>query len=84
MRLAVEDIELGENFKREFEKLGFALPLTIKDGATLADVRGKRVAVVDFLRDLGDDEALAVASLIQLAVNTCGGFKAALEWKDAA
>ncbi|WP_186458302.1 hypothetical protein, partial [Neorhizobium alkalisoli] len=57
---------------------GVKLPLlpTDDDVGTLVDADGKPVLVVDVDRERSDEDVAWIVSMIQVAVNTCGGFKA--------
>lgn len=57
---------------------GVKLPLleTDEDVGTLVDADGKPVLVVDVDRDRSDEDVAWIVGMIQVAVNTCGGFKA--------
>jgi len=57
---------------------GVKLPLLEDDGdiGTLVDADGKPVLVVDVNRERSDENVAWIRGMIQVAVNTCGGFKA--------
>jgi hypothetical protein len=67
-----------EQFVADLASFGVTLPLTISedDDASLIDAEGRDVVgVLD--GDFTDAEARRIAAWIMLAVNTCGGFRAA-------
>jgi len=52
-----------------------ALPLRVdKDGVTLLDATDQAVMVVDYNGEMADARAHVIAVMVELAVNTCGGF----------
>jgi len=57
---------------------GVKLPLlpTEDDVGTLTDADGNPVLVVDVNRERSDEDVAWIVGMIQVAVNTCGGFKA--------
>jgi Lar family restriction alleviation protein len=57
---------------------GVKLPLlpTDEDIGTLVDADRKPVLVVDVDRERSDEDVAWIVGMIQVAVNTCGGFKA--------
>ncbi|KKX24336.1 hypothetical protein [Rhizobium sp. LC145] len=65
-------------FRQALADHGVNLPLQIADEdlATLIDADGKPVLVVDVDRERTDEDAAWIVGMIQVAVNTCGGFKA--------
>lgn len=69
MDLRVEDVSLL--------KMRAPLPWEVVEYACIIDANGHTVARMEI--GLGDDEAVQIAHMIVLAVNTCGGYKAVAE-----
>lgn len=63
---------------------GVKLPLQVtnEDIGTLLDADGKPVLVVDVDRQRTDEDVAWIRGMIQVAVNTCGGFKAQRQEAD--
>ncbi len=47
-----------------------------REGEMIFDANGRHIATVDEWRSLPEQEAVGIAQMIVLAVNTCGGFRA--------
>lgn len=64
--------------KTESDVFGVKLPLlpTDDDVGTLMDADRNPVLVVDVNRERSDEDVAWIVGMIQVAVNTCGGFKA--------
>jgi hypothetical protein len=76
--LIVSHPENIEQFTQAMAKRGVTLPLvtTHDDIGTLVDASGVPVLVVDVNRERTDNDVLWIVAMVQLAVNTCAGFKA--------
>lgn len=57
---------------------GVRLPVSLSrdDLGAILDADGRDVCTVDVNGERPDDQVLAIASWIEVALNTCGGFKA--------
>jgi hypothetical protein len=78
MKLRVTNPATVAQFVGALADNGVKLPLlpTDEDVGTLTDADGKPVLVVDVDRERSDEDVAWIVSMIQVAVNTCGGFKA--------
>ena len=76
--LRVTKLDTIDQFVAALADHGVKLPLlgTDEDVGTLVDADGKPVLVVDVDRDRSDEDVAWIVGMIQVAVNTCGGFKA--------
>lgn len=68
-----------EDFEKLLEQAGAPLPWTHAEDGSLFDANRLFIGVADQLGDVGrsDAECHQIAILVELAVNTCGGFKRA-------
>ena len=73
MRIEVKDVRLSDEFVKMAKACKMPLPLGVDDHGRIHDARG--LVVMD-LHIAGQQDRIAAAHLIVLAVNTCGGFKA--------
>lgn len=64
---------------------GVKLPLEQcpDDAGTLLDADANPVLVVDVNRERSDEDVAWIVGMVQVAVNTCGGFKATIVPKGA-
>lgn len=74
--LRVSDVRLTDDFNAMAAELGVPMPWTKDENGALLASNGETVCVVDVWSDFPDEKMWAVLSLIELAGNTCGGFKA--------
>jgi hypothetical protein len=72
-------------FVQSLAEHGVKLPLVQcpDDAGTLLDADENPVLVVDVDRQRSDEDVAWIVGMIQVAVNTCGGFKATIVSKDA-
>ena len=78
-RLHVANVKLSEEFNAALLQLGVVMPLDHHPGeiGEVVDATGRNVLQVDPCGSLPDEQANAIASLIILAINTCGSFRTA-------
>lgn len=77
-KLQVENIKLSEEFNAALLQLGVVMPIDFhaSEAGEIVDATGRKVLQVDPDGMLPDEQVDAIASMIILAVNTCGSFKA--------
>jgi hypothetical protein len=77
-RLRVENIKISEQFNDTLLRLGVVMPLNHHpdEVGEVFDATGRCVLQVDPLGTLPDEQAGDIATMIILAVNTCGSFRA--------
>lgn len=76
--LRVTNPKTTAQFCKTFSEHGVTLPFdtTDEDLGTLVDAHGRPVLVVDVNRERTDEDVVWITGMVQVAVNTCGGFKA--------
>jgi hypothetical protein len=76
--LRVEDIKISEQFNAALLQLGVVMPIDLhaSEAGEIVDATGRKVLQVDPDGMLPDEQVDAIATMIILAVNTCGSFKA--------
>ena len=76
--LQVQDLRVSVQFNEALRQLGVAVPLRLhaNEAGEIVDATGTKLLQVDPDGFLSDDHVHAIARLIVLAVNTCGGFRA--------
>lgn len=79
MDLRVETPAISTDFVVQLAAAGVKLPLHLshEDTGVVTDDEGREVFSVDVKRERPDREVISIAALIVVAVNTCGGFRAA-------
>lgn len=84
--LRVSNPQTTEAFCATLEQRGVKLPLdiTAEDIGTLVDADGRAVLVVDVNNERSDEDVAWIVGMIQVAVNTCGGFRATCTTEGAA
>lgn len=78
--IKVTNPETIAQFVQTFADHGVKLPLVQcpDDAGTLLDANEDPVLVVDVDRQRSDEDVAWIVGMIQVAVNTCGGFKATI------
>ena len=76
--LRFEKPETTEAFVQLLADQDVRLPVSLSPGelGVIVDANGRDVCTVDVNSERPDDQVLAIASWIEVAINTCGGFKA--------
>jgi hypothetical protein len=76
--LRVENIKISEQFNAALLQLGVIMPVCLHpyEIGEIVDATGRKVLQVDPDGMLPDEQVDAIATMIILAVNTCGSFKA--------
>jgi hypothetical protein len=76
--LRVENIKISEQFNEALLQLGVIMPIDLHpyEIGEIVDATGRKVLQVDPDGMLPDEQVDAIATMIILAVNTCGSFKA--------
>jgi hypothetical protein len=79
--LRVENIKISEQFNAALLQLGVIMPIDLHpyEIGEIVDATGRKVLQVDPDGMLPDEKVDAIATLVILAVNTCGSFKAVEE-----
>jgi len=77
--LRIENVETTDRFLTRLSALNVSLPLHISETETgvILDAAGREVITVDVNGERPDNQVHEIALWIAMAVNTCGGFKAA-------
>ena len=76
--LRVANIRISEEFNAALLQLGVVMPIDhhSAEAGEIVDATGRCILQVDPLGVLPDEQVVAIADMIILAVNTCGSFRA--------